>query len=370
MMSAAAEDRLSGGPNLSSTPQALRTGFASRLRLDQTSLFVSTHPTTRSNRRATVNAIQSYAELDDDFDDDDDETYSDTGIPGTPMGMIDRPSVAPPAERKTEVKKAASKTRHATYSQKQLNDIANKEELLVPIRLNLEYDNHRLTDFFMWNINEEVITPEAFAMITCTDLDLPVGFTQNIVQAIRNGVAEYSEAAAIKLPPDTGLHVVIQLNVNLDKQVYEDKFEWDLSTDDLTAEEFARTVVADLGLAGEFYPAIAHALHEALLRIKHDARDGHLPQEVENFAAFSAEAGRRVDQELLGEEWAPTVEVLSQEEIERREIERDRNMRRLKRESARMSEQVTDIGGLFGRSKRRRRYDDLETSRGGSPAYW
>lgn len=340
------------------TPQAFATGYASRLRLEQTSLFISTQPVVRATKRAAANAIVNYAEIEEDFDEDEDDSSVYSG-----MGS-ERPAQQ---ERKTEVRKLAHKTKHMLYTEQQLQELADTEEVLVPIRLNLDIDGYRVTDFLMWNINETVITPEAFAIITCQDLDLPVGFTHTIASSIKAQLQEYSSVANIQLPTDSGIHVVLQLSVNLDKQLYEDKVEWELGCD-LTPEAFAKTVVADMGLYGEFYPAIAHAVHEMLLRMKKEATEGHLPQEVDNQAAFGAEAGWRVDQELLGDEWAPSVETLSQEEIERREIERERNIRRLKRESARMGDQITDIGGLFGRNKRRKRYDDRDSP--GSPAYW
>ena len=359
-------------------PQALQTGFASRLRLDQTSLFISTAPVVRTNKRATASSMVSYAEVDEDFDDDEEDSPYGNGILGSQglgggaFGSLNGTSTnntannsgtGTPRPDRNEVKRLANKTQHTLYTDEQLIAIADKEEVLVPIRLNLEYENYRITDFLLWNANEEVITPEAFATITCTDMDLPQNFIPQIASTIRNQLSDYASVANVTLPAEMGFHVIINLNVNLNKQLYEDKFEWDLGSD-ITPQAFAKSVVQDLGLYGEFYPAIAHALYEVLYRMKREALEGHLPQEIENYAAFGGDAGWRVDQEMLGEEWAPTVETLSQEEIEKREIERGRNNRRLKRESARMGSDMTDIGGLFGRNKRRRRtYDD----RGDSP---
>lgn len=510
-------------------PQALRSGFASRLRLDQTSLFVSTIPIIRSTKRSA--AAISYAEIDEDYDDDDDNQSGRGSIPGTPFGANSSMSLSlgpatpatpangtyyastVPSADKPETKSFVNpthvaKVRHMLrYNDVQLHEIADLDEVLVPIRLNLEYDNFRISDFFLWNLNEKVLTPEMFAITLCQDLDLPIGggpgglstvgghlvsetsslpsvlpqaishsnYVNQIASTINTQIHEYTTFANVKLPEETGFHVIINLSVNLNKQLYEDKFEWDLSngtssssyiegkpavsaaaaskteestetpSDSLagsrssstatplssrntrlsqrnkarnsvtfgdvvggtvtgslngsgnseepeaiedeeevgadqedvaenadgyratgfTPLEFARTIVQDTGLSGEFYPAIAHAIYESLYRIKKDALDGHLPpQEVENYAAFGLEAGWRVEQEMLGEEWAPSVETLSQEEIEKREIERERNIRRLKRESARMGgnsnfdgfgDGAGNTSGDFGRGKRRRR---------------
>lgn len=329
----------------SALPQAVQTGFASRLRLGQTSLFIHTQPAARSHKRAAATAVFNYAEIEEDFDDDDDEDPSF----GSGGGFGDRKQ----EHRKAETKKPAVTTKHPNYTDQQLQSLASADEVLVPLRLSLDYEDYRITDFVMWNINEPSLTPELFATITCNDLELPVGYTANIANSMKTQIAEYSELAQIKLPSDAGIRVVIHLSVNLDKQLYEDKFEWDLDSS-VTPEEFAQTVVADLAISGEFYPAIAHALHEAILRMKREIIEGHAAVDTDNQAAFGKPAGWRMDQEGLGEDWVPTIEVLTQEEIERREVERERMIRRMKRESARIGTSEFELGGLFGRKRRRR----------------
>ena len=46
-----------------------------------------------------------------------------------------------------------------------------REDLLIPIKLNMEYNSgsSRLVDFFMWNVNESLISPQRFAAILCND---------------------------------------------------------------------------------------------------------------------------------------------------------------------------------------------------------
>jgi SNF5 / SMARCB1 / INI1. len=98
------------------------------------------------------------------------------------------------------------------------------------------------------------------------------------------------------------------------------------------------------------------------------------------------EAGWRYDPETLGDEWEPKVETLSKEEIERREGDRERQIRRLRRETARFSstagitpEVSRQSSGYFEvdsetplgrgeRNKRKRRFRSLSPSgRGGTP---
>jgi hypothetical protein len=54
-----------------------------------------------------------------------------------------------------------------------------------------------------------------------------------------------------------------------------------------------------------------------------------------NEAAYGLEAGIRLDTESLCSRWSPTLELLTRDEIERREGDRERQLRRLKRDTAR-----------------------------------
>lgn len=84
----------------------------------------------------------------------------------------------------------------------------------------------------------------------------------------------------------------------------------------------------------DFPPTLAHAIHESLLRLKKDALEGNLPMFI-NEAAYGLDAGIRLDTESLCSRWSPTLEMLTRDEIERREGDRERQIRRLKRDTAR-----------------------------------
>lgn len=280
----------------------------------------------------------NYAEFDDaNFDDDFDEPYGDKHQLQTAR-----------IENHTAQSKLAHKTKHINFTEHDLNLNSYNEEILIPIRIDLEYNGNRIVDFMMWNLNESLITPEQFALVTCQDLDLPNTFQSLISNSIKSQIEEFTNLVTIRLPKDIDIHVIIHLSCNLDKVLYEDKFEWDLTNDTVTPEMFAKYIVSDMGLSLEFLPAIAHTLYEVILKLKKDCIEGHLPQEIFNQSAFGYEGGVRLDHEQLGLTWSPSVEELSQWEIEKREIEKERNLRRMKRESMRVEDK-----------RRRRRHEDL-----------
>ncbi|QLG73290.1 hypothetical protein HG535_0E03740 [Zygotorulaspora mrakii] len=225
-----------------------------------------------------------------------------------------------------------------------------QEPIVIPITLNLEHGGHTISDVFTWNINDQSVTPEEFATIYCRDLDFPnsSALHSQIVSAINEQLQEYETVAAVVVPD---LQVIVNLTCSLNNRLYEDNFQWNLNDTSLSPEMFAETIVKDLGLSREFLPAISHSLHEYLLRVKKEWLEGHLNQDhVPNGAAFGYLSGIRLDMDELGVSWCPKVEVLTPEEIQKREIEKERNLRRLKRESDRMSR------------RGRRRIDDLETT--------
>ncbi|KAJ4300578.1 Chromatin structure remodeling complex protein sfh1 [Collariella sp. IMI 366227] len=193
--------------------------------------------------------------------------------------------------------------------------------------------------------------------------------TTAVVQTSQGEVS----AAATPIPtdtddfsPDDTYRCIINLNINLSSQVYTDKFEWSLLHPPGTAEQFAKQTCADLGLHGEWIPAMTHAIYEAVLKLKKEACEAgglvagwavssggsvtggggaEFPNDA--LATVGGEgAGWRHDPEHLADEWEPKMEILSKEEIEKREGDRERQIRRLRRETARFSSNTGMAGGV------------------------
>ncbi|EIM81753.1 SNF5-domain-containing protein [Stereum hirsutum FP-91666 SS1] len=174
--------------------------------------------------------------------------------------------------------------------------------------------------------------------------------------------------------------VVLAIDVQVDNHHLTDHIEWDLRSP-LTPEDFTRQLCLDLGLSGEAIPLIAHAIHEELIKHKRDAIEwGVIDSAASNNAALAnhnqpqdamtkeqrdkerdrSGAGLLKDKTGLGlgwgrapkqgrgpqvlrsvwrdwqeaEEFGTRWEELTAEEVERREIERERATRRLRRETS------------------------------------
>ena len=80
--------------------------------------------------------------------------------------------------------------------------------------------------------------------------------------------------------------------------------------------------------------------------IENEAAEVHGDGEL----AVGEGAGWRFDNEHLGDEWEPRVETLSKEEIEKREGDRERQLRRMRRETAHRAQLAPQNSDYFGAS--------------------
>ncbi|XP_055695492.1 SWI/SNF-related matrix-associated actin-dependent regulator of chromatin subfamily B member 1 isoform X2 [Lutzomyia longipalpis] len=198
---------------------------------------------------------------------------------------------------------------------------AAQQEVLVPVRLDMELEGQKLRDTFTWNKNESMITPEQFAEVLCDDLDLnPLAFVPAIAAAIRQQIEAYPSELIIEESCDQ--RVIIKLNIHVGNTSLVDQVEWDMSEKDNNPEEFAMKLCAELGLGGEFVTAIAYSIR------------GQLSWHQRTYAFSEAplatvEVPFRAPSEADG--WAPFLETLTDAEMEKKIRDQDRNTRRMRR---------------------------------------
>jgi hypothetical protein len=132
-----------------------------------------------------------------------------------------------------------------------LNGKPEEPEILVPIRIDLEFDNVKYKDTFTWNLTEKFITPEMFASFACEDYGLTHSvFGPAIARSIKDQIVDYSNY--LKPHVDSkDLRILIKLDVTVGNYTLVDQFEWDLSSN-MDPELFAEILASDLALSGEF----------------------------------------------------------------------------------------------------------------------
>ncbi|KAK4516909.1 uncharacterized protein ATC70_000236 [Mucor velutinosus] len=208
-------------------------------------------------------------------------------------------------------------------------------EMLVPVRLDIDMDEVKLRDVFLWNMNEQHLTPEMFAELLCEDLQLEYHkFTKPIAESIRAQILDFESIQESELP-NGGNNQIVEINLDLQigKVNLRDKFEWDLNNIKTNAPEiFSKQLASELGLGGEYVNIIAHGIRDQLFRHRKrlveefeglDRR--HLPSED------ALDSGYRKITDAT--KWAPKLEVLSNDELEKLLIAQERNIRRLRRET-------------------------------------
>ncbi|GBE81395.1 Chromatin structure-remodeling complex subunit sfh1 [Sparassis crispa] len=423
---------------IATTPQALHSTYASRLRTGATLLVQptlasssATAVATRSSRRG---GVVNYADpgSGDEFpdagaiDSDDSDFVASGGTRSAvraarlsskaPAGasVFHAGSVTPAAPAPPQPPQRAEldqsylgmvppsryitakpvyPTRHDYFPPEAMEAQAKRSTALVPIRVEFETDTHRIRDCFVWNLHEDLIKPEAFARTFCVDLDLPPNpWADTVANQIRAQLEDHEGVAAMDLGADTEeeelaggdevgeCRVILSIDVQIATYHLLDHIEWDLLSP-LTPEAFAVQLGAELGLSGEAIPLIAHAVHEELVKHKRDAIEwgvmggdnrevvedlsGDKPRDKSGLSLLKDKTGLglgwgRTPKDGRGpkalksvwrdwaeaEEFKTRFEVLSAEEVERREIERERASRRLRRETSKFQSQII--------SKRRR----------------
>ncbi|KAJ7034012.1 hypothetical protein C8F04DRAFT_956900 [Mycena alexandri] len=271
--------------------------------------------------------------------------------------------MSPPAQFVTT--KVMAATSHVHHAPESMAREAVRKSALVPIRVEFETDTHRIRDCFVWNLNEELIQPENFAKIFCADLDLPaVPWVETVTNQIRAQLEEHEAIGRLEVTADDyaaegeepvpECRVILSIDVQIATHHLLDHIEWDLLSP-LTPEAFAQTLCQELGLTGEALPLIAHAIHEELLKHKKDAVEwgvvdsGGMRHKTGLGLGSSRGQGPKALESVWrdwqeADEFRTRFEVLSAEEVERREVERERASRRLRRETSKFQ------------SARRRRY--------------
>ncbi|KAL3857509.1 hypothetical protein ACJMK2_012172 [Sinanodonta woodiana] len=198
-----------------------------------------------------------------------------------------------------------------------IHDNAAHSEVLVPIRLDMEFEGQKLRDCFTWNKNETLTTPEQFAEILCDDLDLnPVNFVAPIAQSIRSQLDAFPTDNILNEQMDQ--RVILKLNIHVGNISLVDQFEWDMSEPENSPEEFAVRLCGELGLGGEFVTAIAYSIR------------GQLSWHQKTYAFSEAplptvEVAIRNQNEA--DQWCPFLETLTDAEMEKKIRDQDRNTR-------------------------------------------
>jgi SWI/SNF-related matrix-associated actin-dependent regulator of chromatin subfamily B member 1 len=252
--------------------------------------------------------------------------------------------------------------RELRVPKKRAAEQALEPEALVPIRLDVESEKHKLRDTFTWNAHETTVPLEWFAEILCEDFAIPPdrAFIHLVQKSIQeqlsdyhphalnideedleedpNGGSEVDPALPYTAYKDDDMRITIRLDITVGTHNLRDKFHWDINNSDNNPERFAEQLCLDLSLSAEFATAIAHSIREqsqmytkSLFLVGHPF-DGRVveDEDIRSSLLPTLTSALHADDQVVTH--APQLYELSEAEIERQDKAQDREARRKRRQ--------------------------------------
>lgn len=265
-----------------------------------------------------------------------------------------------PCQRK---RPGGRKARELRLTRSQLHEQADQTEMLVPIRLDVDFDRFKLRDTFTWNLHERTVSMDLFAEGMVEDFHLPLNpsLIQKVTNSIREQVTDYHPHVFLADEPldptlpytaykNDDMRVLIKLNITIGQYKLVDRFEWDINNPHNSPEEFAQLLARDLSLCGEFTTAIAHSIREqcqlftkALFVTNHPFDGRPVEDEDVRSAMLSSPISSVFRPHSHAKDYTPFLYHLSESDLGRVEESNLRETRRTRRLSRRRGPTMPDV---------------------------
>ncbi|KAI5781182.1 hypothetical protein EDC01DRAFT_718571 [Geopyxis carbonaria] len=265
-----------------------------------------------------------------------------------------------PCQRK---RPGGRKARELRLTRAQLQSQAEQADVLVPVRLDVDYDKIKLRDTFTWNLHDRTVPLELFVEQLVEDFHLPLHaqLLQQVTASIREQVTGFHPHVFLADEPldpalpytaykNDDMRVLIKLNITIGQHTLMDQFEWDLNNPLNSPEEFAQLLTREFSLSGEFTTAIAHSIREqcqlftkALFVTSHPFDGRPIEDEDVRSAMLQSPLTSIFRPHAHQKDFTPLLYELSENELERAEKSQSREARRLKRVGRRGGPTIPDL---------------------------
>lgn len=193
-------------------------------------------------------------------------------------------------------KRAGRLSRELFLSKPHVDLTVDLPEQIVPLRVTLDSERYRLRERFLWNAEDPTVPLEIFVENMLEDYGLPLSLQGQITTSLQDQLSRHAPSIAPPEPacephtgstvsdrrseftpemlaeklaskelqqlPDEDLRITVCLDITIGLHTLQDKFEWDVTCEDNSPEEFAVCLTNELCLPPEFGPAISHAIRE------------------------------------------------------------------------------------------------------------
>ncbi|KAI5857515.1 hypothetical protein BZA05DRAFT_383841 [Tricharina praecox] len=253
-----------------------------------------------------------------------------------------------PCQRK---RPGGRKARELRLTRTQLQEQADRVEMLVPIRLDINHNQIQLRDTFTWNMHEQTVPLDLFVEQLVEDFHLPLNpsLLQTVTNSIRDQVTDYHPHVFLVDEPldpvlpytaykNDDMRILIKLNITIGQHTLVDQFEWDINNPMNSPEEFAQLLTREMSLSGEFTTSVAHCIREqcqlftkALYVTNHPFDGRPIEDEDVRTALLSSPIASVFRPYILAKDFQPVLYEMSENELDRAERSQSRERRRLRR---------------------------------------
>ena len=138
-----------------------------------------------------------------------------------------------------------------------MTDLAEIDECLIPVRIEIDIDGHKVRDTFTWNVHEKYLTPELFSALLCDDLRIAQSFAAQVAAQIREQIDDFKQLAPYIMPRLDLFNIVSKLSDDQIKQYFNlvqearDQLPPTIKAIEQHADKEAMAVVSSLNLPSD-----------------------------------------------------------------------------------------------------------------------